>query len=541
MTANLSMVVRSQSKLKTAFIALFAAGLTAGMWAMFFHGFVFLNRMGGVGLLVTHRLFGMFYFGMGVMLAISSMITSYTTLFRSDEIPFLLLYPISHARIAVHKLVDSAGISSWAFFFIAIPFIGAFAQHEKMSPFFILWTVVFSLPYVLFYSGMGTLVVLVFIRWVPRARVVFSVAGLIVVIAAVYVYLDARSAVREQDETVFIITRLLPGMRIVSNPLWPSSWVANGIDAMSRGNRIRGMMFFNVLIANTVLVFAAAGWLGKHVFYEAWQKTLNNNAVKRKKTLFPLLDRLMGVFPSDARGIIMKDLRVFCRDPAQWAQGILFFGLLGFYFFNIRSFRYHMLPPIWRNTIAFLNLFSLSAVMCSFCSRFVYPQLSLEGQGFWIIGLSPSTMQRVLVTKFCAAVVCMLPLSCGLMFISTHMLMVEPLVRAATLGISAATTFALCGFGVGLGAVFMNLKQSNPSAIISGFGGTLNLVLSLGFMILVITPFGMMFHMYYTDALSMAALKSSLPVLWVVLVLVTLASVVVPLYIAVHSLENRDY
>ena len=37
---------------------------------------------------------------------------------------------------------------------------------------------------------------------------------------------------------------------------------------------------------------------------------------------------------------------------------------------------------------------------------------------------------------------------------------------------------ALCGLAVGLGALFPNFKEDNPSKIVSGFGGTLCLVAS---------------------------------------------------------------
>ena len=39
-------------------------------------------------------------------------------------------------------------------------------------------------------------------------------------------------------------------------------------------------------------------------------------------------------------------------------------------------------------------------------------------------------------------------------------------------------TFALNGLAVGLGVLYPNLKEANPSKIVSGFGGTLCLVLS---------------------------------------------------------------
>ena len=39
-------------------------------------------------------------------------------------------------------------------------------------------------------------------------------------------------------------------------------------------------------------------------------------------------------------------------------------------------------------------------------------------------------------------------------------------------------TFALNGLAIGLGVLYPNLKEANPGKIVSGFGGTLCLVLS---------------------------------------------------------------
>ena len=46
---------------------------------------------------------------------------------------------------------------------------------------------------------------------------------------------------------------------------------------------------------------------------------------------------------------------------------------------------------------------------------------------------------------------------------------------------------ALCGLSVGLGALFPNFKEDNPSKIVSGFGGTLCLVASFVYIVLFIT------------------------------------------------------
>ena len=44
------------------------------------------------------------------------------------------------------------------------------------------------------------------------------------------------------------------------------------------------------------------------------------------------------------------------RDPAQWSQFLIFFGLLAFYFANIRRLSYDGQTPYWRNLVSFLNL-----------------------------------------------------------------------------------------------------------------------------------------------------------------------------------------
>src|SRR5437660_5210361 len=50
----------------------------------------------------------------------------------------------------------------------------------------------------------------------------------------------------------------------------------------------------------------------------------------------------------------------------------------------------------------------------------------------------------------------------------------------------AIVAFGLSGLSVGLGAWMPNFRESDPSKIAVGFGGTLNLVVSLFFLILVI-------------------------------------------------------
>lgn len=542
-TRNLGRIVQEHSSFKIGFILVFAASIVVGLWMLFAEGFWFLDSLGGIGLMLVSRLFAVFFLALGVMLTMSGILTSYTTFFRSDETAFLFLKPLDMGQIAVYKALQSAVYSSWAFFFTIIPFIGAYAWHENLSAFFSLVTLFFSIPLVLFFSGIGSLICLLGARWLPRGRRLLSVVIVLAAAGAIWGMRTASVSVAAGDDDAnLLLARLIPGLRVAANPLWPSWWVAEGIMALARGQWARGLMLWSVLFSNVLVVGLLIDVAGRAYLYRAWQRVNYSSAiVKRRGTLLGSLDRALGFLGVDTRALILKDIRTFLRDPAQWSQGLIFFGLLGLYFLNLRNLQYHMLPPEWRNVIAFLNVFSVSAVMCSLGSRFVYPQLSLEGHGFWIIGLSPVSMRRVLVSKFALAVVGMMVVSVALMYLSTRMLLVPPPVQAVALGVAVAMSLGISGLSTGLGALFLDLKQPNPAVIVSGFGGTLNLVLSLLFICGAVFPFGFLFHFRFVGRIAESELQRGLVAasLWVVLI--TLLATLLPLFLGAKSLKNREY
>jgi ABC-2 type transport system permease protein len=539
---NLGRIMRGQSSFKVLVVLSFAAAFEGGMFYLFLGGFKFLENLGGVGLLVLRRLFSLFFLGMGVMLFVSSVVTSYATIFRSEEVSFLVVRPIRMSQIAVYKFLESTGFSSWAFFFVIIPFVGAYAWHEGLSVFFGLWTFLFSIPFLLLCSGLGAIAVMVFVRWFPRGHVRRLVQLSVVVAVCLIVLKATREAYSVSNEASFNLSRLVPGLSLASNALLPSWWISEGILSFSRGEWFRGGMFFGVTVSTALLLLMIIEWLGGMIFYAGWQRVVaESGEARRMPVLLPRMERCFLFVPSDIRAMAMKDIRSFLRDPMQWSQALIFFGLLGLYFANLRTFRYHVYPASWRNTIAFLNVFSVSAVMCSLGSRFIYPQLSLEGQGFWVLGLAPTTATRILMTKFVMAVGGMLMVSVGLTLLSAGMLNASVTTRIVAVVLACSISFAVCGLSVGLGAIFLDLNKRNPAAIVSGFGGTLNLVLGLAFLIAAIFPFGVVFHLHLAHRTDLVYLHRGLFVSFMWLCVLTVVATFVPLWIGRNSLERREF
>src|SRR6185295_17358667 len=85
---------------------------------------------------------------------------------------------------------------------------------------------------------------------------------------------------------------------------------------------------------------------------------------------------------------------------------------------------------------------------------------------------------NVVKAKYWLANATSLTVTLGLITMSCYMLEMS-LGRTLFFGVAvSAMTLTLTGLAVGLGALYPNFKEENPSKIVSGFGGTFCLVLS---------------------------------------------------------------
>ncbi len=189
---------------------------------------------------------------------------------------------------------------------------------------------------------------------------------------------------------------------------------------------------------------------------------------------------VLAVFPDQLRLLLLKDWKLLRRDPVQWSQFLIFFGLLGLYFLNVDRFnnpQRDISYVTWVNMVSFLNLAVVGLILSTFTTRFIYPMISLEGHCFWILGLLPMHRDTVLWSKFVfAALGSWVP--CGLLILlSDVMLHVSLLIVLVHQLVCILLCLGLSSIAVGLGAMMPNFRESSPSKISAGFGGTLNLVL----------------------------------------------------------------
>jgi ABC-2 type transport system permease protein len=484
--------VRRESPLLLGVLALFVFGyLGVGYW-LFHAGLEFLHGFPLVGNLLSQRIlyliFGFFF----VMLVFSNLIIGYSTLFKSRETTWFLSLPLSHRDIYRWKFLEALAVSSWALIFLSAPMMIAYGQVHEVPLGFYLQIAAAYLPFVVLPALAGSWIIVFLVRIlarrnVKRAVLFLAVAAILLLAFGIKPVTDA-DAVSQQESLSF--DQLLRHTRLSVSPFLPSAWLAQSVLSWSEGLTRQGTFFFLLLLSNALMGLLVGFEFVGRFFYGSWSIAISSKAERfqreaeakrqggfRRSPLELAIGWLRLISPPNA-ALVLKDARLFWRDPAQWIQFMIFFGLLCIYVLNLRNVALTFQNPYWETIISYLNLAASALTLSTLTTRFVFPQFSLEGRRLWILGLAPLGLKNVLLQKFWMSCVGSMGITVGLMIASSLMLHLpwsQVAFFAFAIGIMSV---ALSGLAVGLGALFPNFKEDNPSKIVSGFGGTLCLVAS---------------------------------------------------------------
>jgi ABC-2 type transport system permease protein len=484
------LATREQSRLLTTLIASFVAGYLVLSFELFYHGLKFVAKFPGLGAVLTERLmYVLFAFLFGLLL-LSNLVIAYTNLFRNRETAFLLTLPIPTRTIFQWKFIESALLASWAFLFLIAPLLAAFGLVRGVPWHFYVVTLLLITLFVVLPGVLGAGLAILIGRFLDRRNFQIAIVGTAIVLLAFAAFWWKTQAVDNDlldKRTIEALNQLLAKTRFTMIPLLPSYWLSSSILQWAEGI-LRGSAFFAaVLLSNTLFFGSIAFTQFGNVFYDTASAVQSRAGGGFKFKFFRaekkpgLLEKIAAKFfwlERDTRALAVKDVRMFWRDTTQWGQSVMLFGLLGIYIINLRNFTHQLTSPFWINLVAFLNLGACSLNLATLTTRFVFPQFSLEGQRLWIVGMSPMGLMRVVKVKYwlasfasLLATLSLITLSCWLLKMSWD--------RIVFFGaVITAMTFALNGLAIGLGVLYPNLKEANPGKIVSGFGGTLCLVLS---------------------------------------------------------------
>lgn len=390
--------VRRQSRLLTGIILLFIIGYASLSFWLFYKGLRFIAAFPGLGSVLTERLLYLLFALLFGLLLLSNLVISYTNFFRNREVSFLLSLPLSWETIFRWKFIESTLLASWAFLFLIAPFLAAFGLTRGVPWHFYAVTVVLVGLFIVLPGVAGCWLALSLARYLDRRSF-----RIIAVMAAALLLLTARTwwkvpAANEQvleTRVLDMLDQLLVKTRFTQFPFLPSYWLSTSVIQWAEGVLNIAGFFILVLLSHVSFFgFLAFTRLGKP-FYDGasavqsrgsglgnwdWLRLARGGLHTAAGACAPgPMDRLMGLcrwVRPDVGALLVKDVRTFWRDTAQWGQSVMLFGLLGAYILNLRHFTNQLNNPFWVNLVSYLNLGACSLNLATLTTRFVFPQFS---------------------------------------------------------------------------------------------------------------------------------------------------------------------
>lgn len=490
-----------QSRFRFGLVLVLSIIFWAAVFCLFYDAFSFIDSMHAE---VMSLLFNTFFSALMVMMTFSTGILMYGGLYRSGESSFLLTCPLRAETIHAHKFTEALWFSSWGFILLGSPMLIAYGIVRDAPWSFFVMLVPFIVTFVVIPASIGSILCMLVVAGLPRLRLhALSISFALVAAGIFWISWSTFSSTKSQLLTTAWFEETLSRLAMTEQVFLPSWWLASGLlDAALRGespdltnqSTREALKFLGLILANALLLSLIASWVARGTYRKGYSNLQAEVPIRKRRQLFwldELLTRGGSHVGNPIRLLLVKDLQIFRRDVTQWSQFIIFFGLLGLYFYNLRSFNY---SHVYASLIGHLNLAVVGLIFSTFTTRFVFPSISLEGRRFWILGLLPIDRDQIVWSKFFFSFAGGLIPCLGLILLSDSMLGLPWSTIFIHLMCSLALCAGLSGIAVGMGASIPNFRESSPAKIAAGFGGTLSLVLSAMFIILLVVTVGFTHH-----------------------------------------------
>jgi ABC-2 type transport system permease protein len=525
----------------SAFVSLFTFGV-----GLYLFNQLAVNNIPGKGA-IAEALFDLLFFTLGSMLVFSTGIILFASLFTSPEARFLLSTPARADHVFVTKFQSAVAFSSWGFVILGLPIFLAFGVMTGVPWYFYALLPVYLLGYVLLPGSASAILCLVIVRYLPRnRRQFFILAGLVLAaLAGIWLYRVGIGIRRSFATSGRELNDLIDQFALLRSSIAPSHWMTRGVMAAARGDLPGALIPLAQVWSNGLVLLVAATWIARRIYRTAYDRFAGGGRGK-KVYRTSWLDRAMEgvVFYLDKRTrvLVVKDFRTFRRDPTQWVILIIFGLLMLLGASNFRQYYAGEFRVMDRYAISLMNLCGTAILLCAGLSRFVFPLISLEGRKFWILGLTPISRDQLLRGKFAFAATGSLIVAESLILVSDVLLGLPWQGLVLHAAVVAILALGLSAINVGLGAYLPTFKETDPSKIVVGFGGTVNMVTGLGFLIAVIGLMAVPFH-----AAQLASRATHVAVSpWVfagipVALILAVAAVVIPLRVGARALRSMEF
>jgi len=475
-------------RIQLAFLGVLGAAFWVAIFLFFYRALRYFLSVPDFGVVLTYKLLGMVFLTFFSILLFSNIITALSTFFLSRELDRLVAAPVARPLLFYARLVDTLIESSWMVLLFAVPAFLAYGVAHRTGPLFYLMTLITLPPFLLIPAAIGIALTAVLVNVFP-ARRTRDILVLLAIVAVAVLYTLFRMLRPEQlvnPEGFANLAQFLSAMQTPSSPFLPSTWAAEVLHAVLRGESGAAVFSLLLLVSTAAALTMLCESLMGRLFLPGLSKAQEGRkAVFTRQALWERAVRLGTTpFAPPTRLLMIKEVKTFFRDTSQWSQLILLLALVVVYVYNFSVLPLQGNPLTtfyFKNVIAFLNLALAGFVIASVAARFVFPSVSLEGKSFWIVKTAPLPLRQLWWSKFWVGLVPLLVLGEILVVATNQYLRVIPLMMWLSTVTLFGMTFAIVALALAVGAAYPKFDADNPAKVAAGVGGLMYMILCMSF------------------------------------------------------------
>jgi ABC-2 type transport system permease protein len=482
---------RLQSILKNFSSLIIFGGVALGVFLLARLSTTYLIQEAHIGQFLYHRFLSMLFYVFFITVNLGNMIVCYATLFKSEEVKFLMGLPIAHEKIFLIKFIDNFFYSSTTLTLLGLSWLLGYGSCYQMPwTFYFLAMFFVFLPFMLIAGILAVLFLMAMIKIATKIGVrVLLGAVIFLYLLAIYLYFHVTNPVMLVQEVMKYypdVNQYFGYLDAPATRFLPNHWVSEFLYWSVIGDASRALPWFFILVLVMFALMIIAAVFARRYYYASWLAASSTQSFRfirseRFRWRFLKLDR-RGILEPQTDVFVRRDFWVFFREPSQWLHLLLIVVLLMVFLISVASLELRLSQPLLQTT-SFLVVFLFNGfLVASVLLRFVFPAVSLEGEPFWSVRSAPVSLRKLYFYKLGGSLLLVLGIAELLAAASTALLRNDPLlIRFASICMGFLA-LGLTGLNMGAGAYFATFKEKNPIRIASSQGASLTFLASMSFL-----------------------------------------------------------
>jgi len=469
-------------------------GFAIGAYIFALRALDFLLIEQRIGLFLLHRFISIILFIFFLSVNIGNIVVSYSTLFRSPEISFLLTKPVNPVRIFVIKFFDNFFYSSGTLIMVMVALLVGFTWYFKVDVWQGVLLFIFNfLPFMLSAGLIGVLLLLLLMNIAGRIGFRNTVGILAIGYVALVVAFFKISSPAATVEGVMRYFPNVDGYFASLIPAYikflPSNWLAEAMFWTAKGNAAEALPYYALQMLLTAFLLIVVYFAGYRSYLKTWHRSIDfreNSAKKAEKPGFFAFGRSSVLSDPVTESIFKRDFHMFKREPAQVIHIVVLLFLMILFVTSMPSVAILASKRAMLFTTIFLAVYVFNLFfVITLALRYVFPLISLEGNVIWKIKSAPLSTWELLRKRLAFPLWSIVLISQAMSFFVVLKFFHELVLPFALISFSASWFLVMLNFG--MGGLFINLKEKNPVRLSSSQGASISFLFSVIYLVVLIS------------------------------------------------------